>query len=73
MREALAAARAPGGGSLRALAARDAAARLRAHLRQLDAEGAPAEWAAAATPAAPLDAALADVRALAEELAALPM
>ncbi len=79
MREAVVAARA--GGSLKALAARDARERLRAHLRQLDeqdasdaADGAAtAAWRQAAPPGLPLDAAMAELRMLAQELAALPM
>jgi hypothetical protein len=73
VREAMAAASA-GGGSLKALAARDARRRLVAHLEQLSRDGAEAEWDATSAPlGAPLAQPLADLRALAEELAALPM
>ena len=62
-----------GGGSLKALAARDARQRLRTHLEQLTRDGAEAEWDATAEPlGAPLAQPLAELRALAEELAALP-
>ncbi len=71
MRAALSAAR--GGGSLKALAAREARSRLSAHLKQLDA----AEWASFAAEAgedgAAMADALSDAHALADELASLQL